>query len=94
MSFDWVKKNSIGMNPFYLPQNIDFVRKDQLIVKKAVIFSDIMQAITDLKGKAGSYFTGLNRQMIANIAILVMMTIPIIKHRQASPADLQEFINN
>jgi len=89
-----IKKHSIGMNPFYLPQHIDPERKDQMIVKKAVIFSDVMQAITDLKGKADSYFSGLNRQMIANIAILVMMTVPILKRRQASPADLQELINN
>lgn len=87
------KKNSIGMNPFYLPSNLTPAQRNQLIVKKAIIFSDVMQAITDLKGKADSYFTGLNRQMIANIAILVMVTVPILRHRQASPSDLQELVN-
>lgn len=65
-----------------------------MIVKRAVIFSDVMQAITDLKGKADSYFTGLNRQMIANLAILVMATVPILRKRQATPTDLQAIINN
>lgn len=88
------KKNTIGLNPFYLPPNMDSEAKNQLIVKKAVIFSDVMQAITDLKGKADSYFTGLNRQMIANLAILVMATVPVLRNRQATPADLQELINN
>ncbi len=88
------KKNTIGLNPFYLPPQMDSEAKNQLIVKKAVIFSDVMQAITDLKGKADSYFTGLNRQMIANLAILVMATVPVLRNRQATPADLQELINN
>ena len=88
------KKNTIGLNPFYIPLQMDDAAKNQLIVKKAVIFSDVMQAITDLKGKADSYFTGLNRQMIANLAILVMATVPVLRNRQATPADLQELINN
>lgn len=88
------KKNWIGMNPFYIPNDMDEEEKNQLIVKKAVIFSDVMQCITDLKGKADSYFTNLNRQMIANIAILVMVTVPVMKKRYASPADLQLLINN
>lgn len=88
------KKNCIGMNPFYVPDNLDPTTKHQLIVKKAIIFSDVMQAITDLKGKADSYFTGLNRQMISNIAILVMNTVPEIHKRYATPADLQSLINN
>lgn len=88
------KKNTIGLNPFYIPQGMDPSQKNQLIVKKAVIFSDVMQAITDLKGKADSYFTGLNRQMIANLAILVMVTVPVLRSRQATPADLQAVIND
>lgn len=88
------KKNTVGLNPFYLPPHMDSEAKNQLIVKKAVIFSDVMQAVTDLKGKADSYFTGLNRQMIANLAILVMATVPVLRNRQATPADLQELINN
>lgn len=89
-----LKKNTIGLNPFYISEQMEESAKNQLIVKKAVIFSDVMQAITDLKGKADSYFTGLNRQMIANLAILVMATVPVLRHRQATPADLQELINN
>lgn len=88
------KKNWTGMNPFYIPNDMDEDRKNELIVKKAVIFSDVMQCITDLKGKADSYFTNLNRQMIANIAILVMVTVPALKKRYASPADLQLLMNN
>lgn len=88
------KKNTTGLNPFYIPPRMEETAKNQLIVKKAVIFSDVMQAITDLKGKADSYFTGLNRQMIANLAILVMATVPVLRNRQATPADLQELINN
>lgn len=88
------KKNTIGLNPFYIPPHMEEEAKNQMIVKRAVIFSDVMQAITDLKGKADSYFTGLNRQMIANLAILVMATVPILRKRQATPTDLQAIINN
>lgn len=88
------KKNTIGLNPFYIPTHMEDEEKNQMIVKRAVIFSDVMQAITDLKGKADSYFTGLNRQMIANLAILVMATVPILRRRQATPTDLQAIINN
>lgn len=89
-----LKKNWTGMNPFYLSHSLSGELLHQAIVKKAVIFSDVMQVITDLKGKADSYFTGLNRQMLANLSILVMNTVPILYNRQATPADLQALINN
>lgn len=88
------KKNWIGMNPFYLSSELSGDDLQRAIVKKAVVFSDVMQVITDLKGKADSYFTGLNRQMISNLAILVMNTVPLLHGRQATPADLQLLINN
>lgn len=88
------KKHWIGMNPFYLSSELSGDDLQRAIVKKAVIFSDVMQVITDLKGKADSYFTGLNRQMISNLAILVMNTVPLLFKRQATPADLQLLINN
>lgn len=88
------KKNWIGMNPFYLSNELSGDDLQRAIVKKAVVFSDVMQVITDLKGKADSYFTGLNRQMISNLAILVMNTVPLLHGRQATPADLQLLINN
>lgn len=82
------------MNPFYLPSSLAGDALHQAIVKRAVIFTDVMLVITDLKGKADSYFTGLNRQMLANLAILVMNTVPVMQKRQATPADLQLLINN
>lgn len=88
------KSNWTGLNPFYVSPLLNKDQKHQAIVKKAVVFSDVMQVITDLKGKADSYFTGLNRQMIANLSILVMNTIPALYRRQATPADLQALINN
>lgn len=88
------KANWTGMNPFFLSDTLSGDALHQAIVKKAVIFSDVMQVITDLKGKADSYFTGLNRQMLANLAILVMNTVPPLQNRQATPADLQMLINN
>ena len=88
------KENSIGMNPFYLRGDMNGEDRNQLIVKKAVIFADVMQAITELKGKSDSYFSGVNRQMIANLAILVMLTVPALHQRQATPMDLQEAIND
>ena len=89
-----IKSNWTGMNPFYVSPALSKDQKHQAIVKKAVVFSDVMQVITDLKGKADSYFTGLNRQMIANLSILVMNTVPALYRRQATPADLQALINN
>jgi len=88
------KTNWIGMNPFYISPSLSGDKLHQSIVKKAVIFSDVMQVITDLKGKADSYFTGLNRQMLANLAILIMNTIPVLQQRHATPEDLQLLINN
>ena len=88
------KSNSVGMNPFYLRKEMEGEDRNQLIVKKAVIFADVMQAITELRGHSDSYFSGVNRQMIANLAILVMLTIPHLYNRQATPLDLQEVIND
>lgn len=88
------KSRWTGMNPFFLSDKLSGDERHQAIVKKAVVFSDVMQVITDLKGKADSYFTGLNRQMLANLAILVMNTVPLLQNRQATPEDLQLLINN
>ena len=38
------KKNTIGLNPFYIPTHMEDEAKNQMIVKRAVIFSDVMQA--------------------------------------------------
>lgn len=88
------KKHWTGMNPFYIPVSLHEEELHEAIVKKAVIFSDIMLVISDLKGKSDSYFTGLNRQMLTNLAILTMLTIPPLRHRQATPEDLQILIND
>lgn len=88
------KSNWTGMNPFHLSAALNDEQRYQAIVKKAIVFSDVLQVITDLKGKADSYFTGLNRQMITNLSILVMNTVPILHQRNATPEDLQELINN
>lgn len=53
-----------------------------------------MLVISDLKGKSDSYFSGLNRQMLTNIAILIMLTVPHLFNRQATPEDLQLLIND
>lgn len=88
------KKNHwIGMNPFFIPTDYTKYR-DALVVKKAIIFADVMQAITELKGSADSYFAGINRQMLTNLSILAILTIPVLHHRQATPEDVQIFINN
>lgn len=83
-----------GMNPFYIPSSFSGESLHEAIVKKAVIFSDIMLVISDLKGKSDSYFSGLNRQMLTNIAILIMLTVPHLFNRQATPEDLQMLIND
>ena len=82
------------MNPFYIPSSLSGESLHEAIVKKAVIFSDIMLVISDLKGKSDSYFSGLNRQMLTNIAILIMLTVPHLFKRNATPEDLQMLIND
>lgn len=88
------KKHWIGMNPFYISSAYKETARDEQIIKRAIIFADVMQAITDLKGSSDSYFTGINRQMLCNVSILSMITVPLHDKRQATPGDLQIFINN
>lgn len=88
------KANWTGMNPFYISTSLSGDALHEAIIKKAVIFSDIMLVISDLKGKSDSYFSGLNRQMLTNIAILIMLTVPHLFNRQATPEDLQLLIND
>ena len=88
------KAHWTGMNPFFIPASLKGEALHEAIVKKAVIFSDIMLVISDLKGKSDSYFSGLNRQMLTNIAILIMLTVPHLFNRQATPEDLQLLIND
>lgn len=88
------KPHWTGMNPFYISESLQDDLLHEAIVKKAVIFSDIMLVISDLKGKSDSYFSGLNRQMLTNLAVLTMLTVPLLYHRQATPEDLQILIND
>lgn len=88
------KKGFIGFNPLYISPRIPEWQKTREIVKRATLFADVMQAINEIKGKGDPYFTSINRSVTVAFSICLCVTFPSMEHRQPTPADVQEMVNN
>ena len=89
------KEGFIGINPLYISSELTPLEKSLEVVKKAIIFADIMQAIYEMNGKGDPYFTGLNRSLTTSITILVLHTFPYLYPGvQPTLREVQEIIND
>lgn len=81
------KKYLTGMNPFYVPSNLEPLEKAAQIYEKATAFADTMQAIYDTSGTQDAYFAGINSAVSTNICVVCMLGVPLL------PADEPEICN-
>lgn len=88
-----LKEGFIGMNPFYVPENLKEEERTIWISEKAAAFSDVMIALKD-NGSKDEYFVGINESVTTNIAIICMRGVPLLEHRQPNIDDIQLCIND
>lgn len=88
-----MKPGFIGFNPLYISPTIPERARRGEIVKRASLFASVLAAIDELKGKGDPYFTNLNRNITISFAICLMVTVPLVDHRQSNPNDLKSCIN-
>ena len=88
------KENYTGINPFWVNDNLSEYEKIVDISEKATMFAEIMAAINDESGSTDVYFADINKSVTVNIAIVNMVAIPGIFHRQADIFDMQRCIND
>lgn len=90
------KPGFVGFNPFYLSPSIpDWARKPE-IVKRAILFADVMQSLATM-GEDGSdpYFSSINRIVGTTLSILVMVGHPLIRNgEQPNPLHLLDLVND
>ena len=91
------KPGRVGFNPLFLSPDItpEHPKYHTLIVQKATLFSDVIQAIAEMGGKSEQYFASINRNIITAFVILLELTYSK-QHpgKQPTPADLQDFVND
>ena len=65
----------LGINPFFLPDNLTEKEKIVRIISNATSFSEILLAVNEAVGAAGGdqYFRDLNTSVTSNIATIVML---------------------
>ncbi len=88
------KKYLTGMNPFYIPQNLEPIEKAAQVYEKATAFADTMQAIYDTSGTQDAYFAGINSAVSTNICVVCMLGVPLTEHRPCNINDIQKCMNN
>lgn len=89
------KQGFIGFNPLYISPSIPEWDRNREIIKKATLFSDILQSLNEMKGKGDPYFMGINRSVTTAITILLEKTFPILNGgKQPNPGHVQYLIND
>lgn len=91
------KPGCVGFNPLYLSPSItpNHPRYHTLVVQKATLFSDVLQAIAELGGKSEQYFASINRNIITAFVILLELTYSKLHNgKQPTPEHLQLLVND
>lgn len=90
------KEGCVGFNPLLMPKGItkNHPRYHTLVVQKATLFADVIQAIAELGGKSEQYFASINRNIITAFVILLELTYEETEGKPPTPENLQEWIND
>lgn len=91
------KEGCVGFNPLYLSPSItpSHPQYNTLIVQKAILFSDVIQAIAEMGGKSEQYFASINRNIVTTFVILLKLTYPKLHNgKQPTPEHVQQLVND
>jgi hypothetical protein len=83
-----------GMNILYISPSMPEWAVERERVRRATLLADVMQIMFEMGGKSDPYFASVNRIATTTIALLLQLTYPEMKGRQANLIDVQECLNN
>lgn len=85
--------HEIGINPFYVPLDLDENERVIWISKAASVFADVLIATNQMGGQSDVYFTDISLSVSSNVASVVMLA-KNIKKEQAYFDDVADCISN
>ena len=83
----------IGINPFYIPFNLDENERLIRISEAATVFSDVLIATNQINGEGDQYFTDISLAVSENVSTVIMLANNI-KGKQTYIEDVQDCIIN
>lgn len=89
------KKGYIGINPFYIRDNLDIRELVTEVSEKATLLSDVISAVNKKDGgKDDVYFEGINNAVVQNVAAITMVGVPLVHNRSGNFKDFQKFVTD
>lgn len=89
---DFDNAKDVGLQPFYVPYDLDEDKRVQIIQQNAKDFADVMIAVNEQEATMESYFRDINKSVTMNVAIVVML-YKNLNHEQASVSDVHNCID-
>jgi hypothetical protein len=89
-----LKEGFVGYNPLYLSPDIPDWKKEDEIISVASRVSDVVFSISRSLGKSEFYFTSIIYDLLKATITCLMVTMPIIKDRQATLEDVQAIVTD
>ncbi len=90
--YDDKNVKNVSINPFFLPPGLDSIERQIVIGSKSKMFADVINAVYDLAGTSDVYFTGINKSVTTNIAIMCMLHAAL-NGTQTDIVEVQRCIN-
>lgn len=85
--------HEVGINPFYVPLDIEESERVIWISKAASVFSEVLIATNQMGGQSDVYFTDISLSVSSNVASVVMLA-KNIEGKQAYFDDVADCISN
>lgn len=76
------RPGTVGINPLYISPFIPKWNLENVITSRAAMFSDIIQIVSETKGKGDQFFKSVNRSCTTNFAILCMVAFPLMPEKK------------
>lgn len=92
-SFDDEVVRHLGINPFFIPLDIDPEERQIQISNKAQNFAEVLLTVSELHGSGDTYFRDINTAVTSNIAAMCMLRANLYGH-QTNIAEIQTCIND
>lgn len=94
-SFKFTEPNvkNLGLNPFFVPLDLEPSVRQIQIANKATTFSEVLTAVSEVSGTQDPYFREVNKAVTINISIMCMLRANL--HRtQTNIVEIQDCIND
>ena len=89
---DYDNVRDVGLQPFYVPLDLDEATRASIIKYNAESFSDVLVTINERNASTEAYFRDINVAVTTNVAIIVQLYFNM-NRKQASVADVHDCID-